>query len=520
MIPIVMAVMMAFGLYLGKSFTAVQPIELSKGQANYQKIKDIVEILDQQYVDEVDAEKLFEQTIGDILHNLDPHSNYISAQDIHAMNEQIEGKFGGVGVRFFIIRDTVCVTGVLPGSPSERAGLKAGDKFLEVDGKKVASQDITNEDVMAMLKGIENTPVKVKIVRNGKKMNKEIIRGGIPIASVVSWYMVQDDIGYLRISNFSKTTSAEFRSATAKMLKKGMKKLILDVRSNGGGVLTGATEIADEFLKNGESIVVTKGEHVEDVRYMSSARGNLKNTELVILINSNSASASEILAGAIQDNDRGTIIGRRSFGKGLVQQDFELDDGSNLRLVVARYYTPTGRCIQKPYSGNIEEYYEDSRDRYDSGEMFEVDSASFADSLKFKTPKGKVVYGGGGIMPDIFVPYDTSGSSFYFSRLRYSPAFTTFAFDYVQNKRSKWKSSAAFRKSFVVTDALIKQFTDYTKKEFKIGVIPEDLAISKELIRREIKGEIARQLWAEFGYFQVINDSDPEVNKGVQYLKK
>lgn len=515
-----MAVMMAFGLYLGRSFSPLQSVELSKGQANYQKIKDIVEILDQQYVDEVDAEKLFEQTIGDILHNLDPHSNYISAKDILAMNEQIEGEFGGVGVRFFIIRDTICITGVLPSSPSERAGLKAGDKLLEVDGKKVASQDINNEDVMAMLKGIENTPVKVKIVRNGKKMNKKIIRGGIPIASVVSWYMIKDDIGYLRISNFSKTTAAEFRAAAARLLRKGMKKLILDVRSNGGGVLTGATEIADEFLQGGKTIVVTKGEHVEDVRYTSSARGSLKNTELVILINGNSASASEILAGAIQDNDRGTIIGRRSFGKGLVQQDFELEDGSNLRLVVARYYTPTGRCIQKPYSGNIEEYYEDNMDRYESGEMFEVDSASFADSLKFKTPNGKIVYGGGGIMPDIFVPYDTSGSSFYFSRLRYSPAFTTFAFDYVQNKRSKWKSSAAFRKSFFVTDAILNQFTSYTKKQFKIGVMPGDLVISKDIIRREIKGEIARQLWAEFGYFQVINDSDPEVNRGVRHLKK
>lgn len=511
---------MAGGLYLGRSFSPSQPAELNADGSSYQKIRDIVEILDHEYVDSVDAEKLFEQTIGDILHNLDPHSNYVSAAEMSAMNEQIEGRFGGVGVRFFIIRDTICVTGVLPNSPSERAGLKAGDKFLEIDGEKVASKKTSNEDVMKMLKGIENTPVKVTLLRKGKRINKKIIRGGIPIASVVSSYMIDNKIGYLRISNFSKTTSNEFRVATAKMKRKGMKKLILDLRSNGGGVLTGATEIADEFLPAGKTIVVTKGEHVDDFTYKSSSLGNLKNTEVVVLINSTSASASEILAGALQDNDRGTIVGRRSFGKGLVQQDFGLHDGSNLRLVVARYYTPTGRCIQKPYSGNIDDYYSDNMARYDSGELFEEDSTSFADSLKFKTPKGKIVYGGGGIMPDIFVPIDTTGSSFYFSRLRYSPVFTTFAFDFVQNKRTKWKSANDYVKSFVVTNSVLNRFTNYARDEFGIGLMSGDLAISRSLIMNDIKGEIARQLWAEEGYFQVANGNDPVIKVALKELRK
>ncbi len=520
LIPMLMAVMMAGGLYLGRSFSPGEPSGLKTDRSSYQKIRDIVEILDHEYVDSVDAEKLFEQTIGDILHNLDPHSNYVSADEMSAMNEQIEGRFGGVGVRFFIIRDTICITGVLPNSPSERAGLKAGDKLLEIDGKKVASENTSNEDVMKMLKGIENTPVKVKLLRKGKRMNKKIIRGGIPIASVISSYMVDKTIGYVRISNFSKTTSSEFRSATARLKRKGMKKLILDLRSNGGGVLTGATEIADEFLPAGKTIVVTKGEHVEDYTYRSSPMGSLQKTEVVVLINSTSASASEILAGALQDNDRGTIIGRRSFGKGLVQQDFSLHDGSNLRLVVARYYTPTGRCIQKPYEGNIEEYYGDNMARYDSGELFEEDSTSFADSLKFRTPKGRIVYGGGGIMPDIFVPIDTTGSSFYFSRLRYSPVFTTFAFDFIQNKRSKWKSASSYVKSFVITNSILNRFTDYARDEFGIGVMSADLVVSKSRIMDDIKGEIARQLWAENGYFQVVNWNDPVFKVAMKELRK
>ena len=519
LIPMLMAVMMAGGLFLGKSFSSGESRELSTDSSNYQKIRDIVEILDHEYVDSVDAEKLFEQTIGDILQNLDPHSNYVSAAEMSAMNEQIEGRFGGVGVRFFIIRDTICVTGVLPNSPSERAGLKPGDKILQIDGKNVASQSTSNEDVMKMLKGIEKTPVKVKLLRDGKRLNKKIIRGGIPIKSVVSSHMVDKSIGYLRISNFSKTTSAEFRAASAKLKRSGMKKLILDLRGNGGGVLTGATEIADEFLPAGKTIVVTKGEHVENYTYRSSSVGNLKKTEVVVLINSTSASASEILAGALQDNDRGTIIGRRSFGKGLVQQDFGLHDGSNLRLVVARYYTPTGRCIQKPYYGSVDDYYGENMERYEHGELFEKDSTSFADSLKFKTPKGKIVYGGGGIMPDIFVPIDTTGTSFYFSRLRYSPVFTTFAFDFVQNKRNSWKSAGTYAKSFVVTNSVLNRFTNYARDEFGIGVMHADLAVSRDLIKNDIKGEIARQLWAEDGYFQVVNSGDPIIKVALKELR-
>ena len=262
--------------------------------------------------------------------------------------------------------------------------------------------------------------------------------------------MINNEIGYVKINQFSVATSAEFKMAAESLRAQGMKKMILDLRNNGGGVLTGATDIADEFLPENVPIVETRGLHSPTYTYKATSKGTLENIELVILINTNSASASEILAGAIQDNDRGTIIGRRSFGKGLVQEDRLLRDGSNLRLTIARYYTPTGRCIQKAYTDDVKAYYEDQRERYDNGEMYKVDSSLFVDSLKFITPKGKVVYGGGGIMPDIFVPFDTSGSSWYLSELHYSSVFQTFAFDFVQNKRKKWKSPAHFGRSFDV----------------------------------------------------------------------
>lgn len=514
-----MTIFMALGLYLGKTLSSNKEVQLSQGQSDYQKMNDIIRILDQRYVDSVNADELFEETIADMLHKLDPHSNYISGKELLAMNEQIEGKFSGVGVRFFIIRDTLCITNVLAGSPSEKAGLLAGDKIIEIDGKKVASKKLKNDDVMAMLKGDENTVVKLKVLRGKQKIIKEVVRGGIPIESVVASYMIAPGVGFIRISSFSKTTTTEFRFASKQLLNQGMKKMILDVRSNGGGVLTGATEIADEFLPKGYTIVETKGEHFPPYKYKSTSAGMLEKIEVVVLINESSASASEILAGAIQDNDRGTIVGRRSFGKGLVQEDVQLRDNSNLRLTIARYYTPTGRCIQKPYSDNYDDYYEDHRQRYENGELYKVDSTLFVDSLKYKTPKGKIVYGGGGIMPDIFVPYDSTGTSWYFAELRYSDVFTTFAFDYIQGKRSKWKSAADFNKSFTVTDALIKKLTDFAYEENQIPLDKNGLAQSKELIRRVVKSEIARQLYVEQGYFQVVNSTDAEIKKALEVLR-
>lgn len=518
-IPVVLAFSISIGLWLGNTLSPGQlDFSGTAGADKYQKMQDIIEILDQKYVDTLNGDALFEQTISDMLHKLDPHSNYISAKDLQQINESIEGKFGGVGVRFFILRDTICITNIIPGSPSDIAGLKAGDKILQVDGKIVAKKKITNEQVMGMLKGKENTAVSLRITRNGKIINKRVVRGTIPIESIISAYMISPTIGYIKIEEFSVSTSDEFRKAALWLNQKGMKKLILDLRNNGGGVLQGATEIADEFLQKNLAIVMTKGEHMKPKTYRATSEGILEKTGVAVLINANSASASEILAGAIQDNDRGIIIGRRSFGKGLVQEDIQLRDGSNLRLTIARYYTPTGRCIQKSYKEGFDEYVNDQMDRYDNGELYAPDSTVYADSLKFKTPKGKIVYGGGGIMPDIFVPFDSTGNSWYFTDLRFSQAFNAFAFDFVQNKRTKWTSLDDYDKNFKISDALLNQFVQFAEKDIKIKQDKKGLAQSKTLIIRTLKAEIARQLWLEDGYYQIMNKTDNEVQRAIRSL--
>jgi carboxyl-terminal processing protease len=520
LLPLVLGITLSLGLWIGNVMSPSTDFNaIGQGQQKYQKIQDIIEILDRRYVDTVNNDVLFEETIADMLHKLDPHSNYIPARDLQLVNEAIQGKFGGVGVRFFLLRDTICITHVIKNSPSEEAGLFAGDKIIQIDGKKVAGVKISNEKIMDQLKGQERSPVKVQILRAGKLLNRQIIRGSIPIESVVCASMLNSKTGYIRIDQFSISTADEFKAAVEQLKTKGMKKLVIDLRNNGGGVLTGATQIADECLNRRVPIVQTKGEHTGIYTYWATSGGLLDKSDLAVIINENSASASEILAGALQDNDRATIVGRRSFGKGLVQEDIMLRDGSNLRLTIARYYTPTGRCIQKPYNGSISDYYMDQYNRYENGEMYAPDTTVMVDSLKFKTPKGKIVYGGGGIMPDVFVPYDSAGTSLYYTNLRYSPAFQAFAFDFVQDKRNKWNSVKHYMTSFTVSDELINKFANYAEKEFKVRQNTSQLNYSKKLIRQALMAEIARQLWVEQGYYTIVNGTDKEVLKSVELLK-
>ncbi len=521
LLPFTISLTLAIGLWMGHILSPnSKGFDLNSGEEKYAKFKDIIEVLNTRYVDTLNSDKIFEDAIADMLHKLDPHSNYIPASELKAINEQIDGKFGGVGVRFSIIRDTICVTNVIFGSPSYQVGVQAGDKFISIDGKNVAKKKITNEKVMSLLKGEENTPVKVQIYRNKKKITKQIIRGTIPLESIVCTTMLTKDVGYIKLDQFSIASYHEFSRSAATLKAKGMKKLIFDLRNNPGGVLQTAVEIVDEFLAGNKEIVKTKGSHIKEEKYLSTSKGILENTELVILINSNSASASEIVAGALQDNDRATIMGRRSFGKGLVQQDIALKDGSNLRLTIARYYTPTGRCIQKPYMKDYEEYYSDQLERYENGELYKIDSSLLVDSLKFKTPKGKVVYGGGGILPDVFIPLDTVGSSWYFTELRYSPVFQNFAFDFLQNKRTKWKSITDFNTNFKIDETILESFVKYAEKNFKIYRNISDLKVSKNLITQTIKAEIARQLWTEQGYYTVVSSHDKEVLRALQFLSK
>ena len=486
---------------------------------NTQKLQDILNILDQQYVDSIDREQLFEQTISEMLHRLDPHSNYIAAKDLQSMTESIHGQFGGVGVRFTIIRDTLNVTNVIEGSPSYFSGVQQFDQIIEVDGESIANVELTNTRVQELLKGLEGTTVDVTLLRKGKKIKKTITRGTVPIKSVIAAFMITDEIGYIRLSQFSVKSDQEFFEAALHLKSKGMKKLIFDLRYNGGGVMSSAVNITDAFLEPGLKIVSTKGKSQPEETIYSLKQPVLGDIDLAVLINGSSASASEIVAGAIQDNDRGTVVGRRSFGKGLVQQDINLKDGSNLRLTISRYYTPTGRSIQRPYSGDYEEYVMEEYNRYESGELYEMDTTLFADSLKYTTPGGKTVYGGGGIMPDVFVPIDTAGATMALRKFQYSTVISDFAYDFVRTKGVGYPTFQEFTAKFNVTKALLDEFLAYAKEGYDIVIDNRDLEKSKTLLITDIKAEIARQIWLEDGSLYIRNQRDNEVLKAIEVLK-
>lgn len=518
--PLLLMIFLVVGLLLGSLLnrTGERP---ATGTTGYDtKTQDILHIIDKEYVDDVKKEELYTAMINDMLHELDPHSNYIPAKDVVAANEQIDGKFGGIGIRFAIIRDTLCVTNVIADSPSANAGVLAGDKIIIINGKNVAGKKLKNETVTQLLKGNPNTKVNLTLLRKKKKIKVSLLRGVIPIVSVTCAEMIDNTTGFIRLEHFSMTSAAEFHAAATKLKKQGMKKLIFDLRDNPGGVLPEAVRIVEEFLPAGMKILEVKGKNNRHEVYKSHEKGMLYNIPTVILINENSASASEIVAGALQDNDRATIIGRRSFGKGLVQQDFDLRDGSTVRLTIARYYTPSGRSIQRSFKNGYQEYYHEENNREKSGEYFAIDSSVFKNAPRYKTLKGRTVYGGGGIMPDLFVPLDTSNSTTYYLELRYSNVIPQFAFDYVSNKRTKWDNIQVFNKEFSPSDEDINRLTAYASHELGLPLNKAEAAKSKELIRTLLKAEIARQLFVEDGYYLVIASADKEMQKALQLLKK
>lgn len=522
--PFIGTVLIVIGLMLGLTLSRENVISGSADKGDYeQKLADILNVLDKEYVDSVDKEKLFKETVADLLHSLDPHSNYIPAEQLQRMNESIEGKFGGVGVRFTILRDTLNITNVISNSPADKAGMKKFDQIIKVDDSLVAGIGLTNSGVQELLKGQEGTDVKVEVLRNGNTLEKSITRGMVPIESVTASYMITNDIGYIRLSQFSMQSANEFYMAAISLKNRGMEKLIFDLRFNGGGVMGSAVSIVDALLEQGKPIVSTKGKNNPEEVLYSENPPLLGGFDLAVLINGSSASASEIVAGAIQDNDRGTIIGRRSFGKGLVQQDINLKDGSNLRLTVSRYYTPTGRSIQKPYSGDYQEYMMDEVNRYENGELYELDSSLLVDSLKYTTPGGKTVYGGGGIMPDIFVPLDTTGSSTYLRRLRYSGVFSDFAYDYVRDHKQQmnsFRNVKTYDEQFTIDSELLDSFTTYSSNHHDISLNKTEFNNSKNQIKENIKAEIARQKWLEEGAYYIFNKSDKEVKVAIETLSK
>lgn len=490
----------------------------------YTKITSLLEYIKLDYVDTINEKQLVEKTVTSMLQSLDPHSSYIPAADFAQVNEPLEGNFEGIGIEFNIINDTIRVITPISDGPSDKLGIKSGDKIIKVEGKSVAGVKITNKQVFEKLRGTEGSVVAITILRSGVKTPIEfkITRGEIPLYSLDISYMVKPGIGYMKISRFAATTYEEYLNAFNSLTKKGMKKLILDLRGNPGGFLKAAVDIADEFLSDGLQIVYTEGRSNPKKVYKATSRGSFENNGLVILIDEGSASASEIVAGAVQDNDRATIIGRRSFGKGLVQDQRDLPDGSAVRLTVARYYTPTGRCIQKSYENGTEEYYQEEIDRYNDGEMISADSNKFDKSKKFVTPGGKIVYGGGGIMPDVFVSLDTAKYSTFVNKLFYTGLITEFGFSYSDKNRAelvKKYTADKFVTDFIVGDNIINEF--YALVQQKKMVIPDnEKTKSTTNLKQLIKALVGRNLYDKDAYYPIINQTDNSIKKAIEALEK
>lgn len=525
-LPIVFALVLILGIFIGSTFSLKNTaggISFDSGGGN-SKIDQILRYIEDQYVDTIKTKELVDKTIVSMLANLDPHSSYITAEELLASNEPLQGNFEGIGVEFNIVDDTIRVISAIPGGPSEAVGVQAGDRIIKVDGKPVAGIKITNKQVMEHLKGKGGTKVKVSMMRRGKKglLDFTITRGTIPIYSIDVSYMLSAKTGYIKISRFGATTYDEYMEAFEKLRGQGMEQLIVDLRGNGGGFLNTAVDIADEFLSNGKEIVYTVGKARPRKDYKATKKGEFENGKLVVLIDDGSASASEILAGALQDNDRATIIGRRSFGKGLVQEQSEFSDSSAIRLTIARYYTPTGRSIQKSYAHGIEEYYAEEGNRYENGELESADSIKLNDSLKFKTPMGKIVYGGGGIVPDVFVGLDTNGRSLYLSELVFSGAMNDFAFEYSDRERARlkaFKTIENFNQNFSVTTAVLNELFAYAEKS-KLKRNEKEIAISKSIIQNQLKALIARNIFNGEGFYQVIRSQDNVLKKAMEIIEK
>lgn len=495
-------------------------------RGNYGKVNELLSLIDGQYVDNVPMDSLTDEVMAAIISKLDPHSVYIPAKDLEAVNSELEGSFSGIGVQFNIQNDTVMIVSVISGGPSEKIGLMAGDRLVEVNDTVFVGKDvINNEKVMRKLRGPKGTEVKLGIKRQGTKelLEYNVVRGEIPINSVTVAYIIEPGVGFIGLNNnFGQNTYDEFLHAIAELRAKGARKYIIDLRENSGGLMEIAVQMINEFLPKGQMIVYSEGKAYPRTEDKANGAGTCINNPIVVLIDEFSASASEIFAGAIQDNDRGTIIGRRSFGKGLVQTQIPFSDGSAVRLSIARYYTPSGRSIQKPYEiGNGKDYEMDLIKRFEHGEFDSPDSIQVTDTLKYKTAKGRVVYGGGGIMPDIFVPRDTAKYSPYFTKVVNYGHIYQYAFHYTDKNRNmlnKYKTWQEMDKYMSAQGDLLNDFVAFAKSK---GVAPnyKEINVSKDLILQQIKSYVVRNTLGEDQFFPMLNKNDATVNKALEVLR-
>ncbi len=522
-LPLLLSFILVIGMLLGfklKSGNAEGEITVSKSKPG--TIEELLRLIETRYVDETNSDELIETAINNVLKELDPHSNYIPASELQGINEELDGKFEGVGIQFSVVNDTIFVVSSISGGPADQLGVLAGDKIVEIEDSVVAGIEITTEGVIEKLKGKKGTKVKIGVQRgkNKKIMDYTITRDVIPLYSVDAAYMINEETGYIKVNRFSGTTYREFMEKFEEMSNDGLQNLVLDLRGNPGGYLTAATKMLDQMFGDKRLLVYTEGRTYARNNYKSTGRQLFPFDKLVVLIDEGSASASEIMAGAIQDHDRGMIVGRRSFGKGLVQEQYDLSDGSALRLTVARYYTPSGRSIQKPYD-DMDAYGEEAYNRFKSGELVSQDSVNISDTTKYyTTEKNRIVFGGGGIMPDVFIPIDTTlfNNTFYANALQFIPRFVYTEYENYKTDLEAFKSMEIFNNQFEVTNKIFNDFLTLVKSE-DVKIDATELAASKTVIKKRIKAYFARQAFRDNGYFYIMNSDDKMMKAALEALK-
>lgn len=525
LMPFLLAICLVAGILIGTFYTNhFSGNKLGIINTSSNKLNALLHIIDEQYVDTVSMFNLVEEAMPQILAELDPHSSYIPAKDLEAVNSDLKGSFSGIGVQFTIQDDTIHINSVIQGGPSEKVGLLAGDRIVEVDDSSFVGKIVTNSEAMRRLKGEKGSKVKLGIYRPGEKeiLHFTVVRGDIPVKSIDAAYMINDKFGYVKVNKFGETTYPELLVALAQLSQANCKGMIIDLRGNTGGYMAAAIQMVNEFLPNNKLIVYTEGRKSPRENYTSNGTGSSQTMPLIVLMDEGSASASEIFAGAIQDNDRGTIIGRRSFGKGLVQQPIEFSDGSAIRLTIARYYTPSGRCIQKPYEkGNDAEYEMDIITRYEHGEFFSADSIKQNIKEIYHTSLGRTVYGGGGIMPDIFVPQDTTGMTSYYRMAATRGLIVRYTLDYTDKNRNKLKEYDTSQKmeAYLKTQNLLEKFAEYAEKK---GLKRRNILMykSKQLFEESLYGNIIYNMLGIEAYITYSNLTDKTVQKALEVLEK
>ena len=512
-LPISIGLAIAFGIILGVFLNFDSSERIFASNSKKDKLNRLIDYIDYEYVEKVNTDSIVDVTVSGILENLDPHSTYIPANLYQESVDDMRGNFVGIGIRFYVYKDTIAVIKTIPGGPAAQAGIMAGDRLLYADGYPLFGDSIDKNSITSRLKGKRNTKVSLNIYRRGVQelLAFDILRKEVPLASIDASYKLENKLGYIKLNRFSETTYDEFMISLNNLIDKGITGLVLDLRDNPGGYVFTAKKMIDEFLKEGQLILITKNKNGKEDKTYSTGKGEFEDGRVYILINQNTASASEIIAGALQDNDRGIIVGRRSYGKGLVQKEMALGDGSAVRLTIAKYYTPTGRSIQKPYGEGNDIYYQDYQNRYHSGEMVTQDSIKVVDSLRFVTPKGKIVYGGGGIIPDVFVSKDTSLEKETLDYISRSGFASYFVFEYLEQNREDFKgiTSEDFMAHYEVNDSLFNDFLNFT------GIInePKEFKPYQDHLKVILKACIAQQLFGTNAFELILNSDDKMIQK-------